>query len=142
MMDASNIEDDDGEINTKEIGNAIEDLNTLINNTKYTTLQTMLTTTTDEGVKAYMVDRLKQIFAREKEYVDKTIGYIVSEHTTAKGWETVSGPSDELLSTTYPALFKEIQKKRTSRMTDKTPYKENPDIDPNLIGYTAFYRDM
>ncbi|MCX6823629.1 MAG: hypothetical protein NT085_00680 [candidate division SR1 bacterium] len=141
MTHASNIENDDGVINENEITNAIEDLNTLISNTKYTKLQTMLTTT-DEGVKAYILDRLKQIFAKEKEYIGKTIGYIVSEHATTTGWESISGPSNEFLKTSYPALFKEIQKQRTTWMTDKTTYNETPDINPNLIGYTAFYRDL
>jgi hypothetical protein len=73
MSHASNIENDDAEINDNEITSAIEDLKTLLG-MKYTTdLETYLDSDNWE-IKTYVVDRLKQIFAREVFYEKMTIG--------------------------------------------------------------------
>ncbi len=136
LSSASNIIDSDWYINDTEINKAIEYLKVLLPNTT-TTLSELrgYLDSTDRSTKTYIVDRLKQIFAKDAWYTGKTLSYIIGQHT---GWEAVTWPSDTELP---KDLLKEMKTQRNTVWSkSKQTYSESPTINPNLIWYTAFYR--
>ncbi|MFA7298480.1 MAG: hypothetical protein WC010_02430 [Candidatus Absconditabacterales bacterium] len=128
------------EIDDEALSLAVTSLEILMSNNKNTPTFTILKGFLDGQngkTKSYIVDRMKQILAREPMYKKMNIGTILTNH---HGWEKVKGPSNVGLPT---ALKIEMQRNRTSLAKDYATekYKTNPTIDPNLIGYTAFYRE-
>ncbi len=84
LDDLSKAETDDGIIDDEEIGKAIVHLESLMAKSAtprtFDGLKTLLDGN-DYNVKAYIVDRFKQILAREpKKYIDQNIGTIVNRH--------------------------------------------------------------
>lgn len=138
----SDAEDNDGEIDDEELAKAIVLFENLISKSKYPASFDSLIWFLhgeNEGVKAYIVDRLKQILAREPNYKNMTIGGILISHST--WWEKVVWPS----KSPFPAdLLKEIKGQRAvfEKKYATTKYSTDPVIDSNLIGYTAFYRPL
>lgn len=129
----------DGEINDDELSQAIVHLEILMTKDKQSPSFTILKWFLDgdkEEVKSYIVDRMKQILAREPLYKISTIGQILTSH---KWREKVKWPSKQ----TIPAnLLKEmkVQRDEVKKTYMSTKFETNPTIDENLIGYTAFYR--
>lgn len=136
LLDASYVSNADGTIDDEEVAKAIEHLEILLSkDKKFDTLKTYLEGT-DEYMKAYIVDRFKQILAKEPLYEKMKIWTILNMH---KWRETVTWPSKTKLPA---ALKKEMQEKR-KMIYDAYKwemYDTDPDIADNLIGYTAFYR--
>lgn len=129
----------DGKIDATDITDAIGHLKTMMSKPKDAATLLALKTYldgNDNAVKSYIVDRFKQILARETYLKKMTVGDIAKWHS---GRDTVKWPSGTALDA---ALIKEMQAKKKTLQTTyaKTPYETAPTVDPNLIGYTAFYR--
>ncbi len=121
-------------IDDKELTDAIWYLQELLPNSWWLIdeLKTYLVSP-DRYTKTYIVDRLKQIFAKEDYYTQgKSLSTIMSWRTKR---ESISWPSGESLK---PALLSEFKQQKNIRA--KETYEIPPHIYPNLIGYTAFYR--
>ncbi len=136
LLDASYVSNADGTIDDEEVAKAIEHLGSLLGkDKKFDTLKTYLEGT-DEYMKAYIVDRFKQILAKEPLYEKMKIWAILNMHAW---WERITWPSKQWLPS---ALRQELQQKRKDIYTAYKwdMYDTDPDIAENLIGYTAFYR--
>lgn len=128
----------DGEIGDNELTHAITNLEKLLkDNTKFDTITSLLGTKTDRATKSYIIDRFKQVLAKEKQYSGKKISTILWWRGDA--WFSMTGPSGEKLPS---ALIHEMKGIRTWWNKDDDVYSENPTIDKTLIGYTAFYRNI
>ena len=81
LSDASSILDNDGAIDDVELGKAIDQLNGLLpqNTTDLTQLHRYLDSN-NWTTKTYIVDRLKQIFAKDSYYEKETIAQILRQH--------------------------------------------------------------
>lgn len=129
------------EIDENEITDAIGHLEDLMrkdrSRTDFTVLKWFLDGNNEE-VKSYIVDRMKQILAREPSYKLLTIWNILGKHGW---WEWVKWPSNMPF---HADLKKEMQGLRDDikKNHGKEPYTTDPIIDPNLIWYTAFYRQL
>lgn len=89
-------------------------------------------------VQAYIVDRCKQIFAKERLYSHSSIGQILTAHKTVKEVLTnLKGPSGEIIPS---ELASELISKRSEWKSSKASFSDTPKQDENLIGYSAFYR--
>ena len=138
LLDAST--SDNGKIDDEQLSLAIVHLEILMakdkNPTTFTTLKWFLDGKNGE-VKSYIVDRMKQILAREPSYKTMTIWAILWSHTW---WEKVSWPTSAL----PVALQTEMKTKRAElkKTYAKEKYSTDPTIDPNLIWFTAFYRPL
>lgn len=121
---------DDGELDT-----AIWYLKELLpkNSIDLEKLDTYLTSG-DWYTKTYVVDRLKQIFAKEDRYTEgKSLSNIIFYGRTWR--KTIAWPSWDTLPSKLITEF-ESQK----QIWQKEKYTSNPEIHPDLIWYTAFYR--
>lgn len=137
-----------GEINDAQLLKAITHLEKILAGQKFTTL-TWLLTNGDSFTKSYIVDRCKQVFARETYYSGKTISYILWRHGDAG--LNMTGPSKEHLSNNLLSELKTIRNnwmkwltyENNQRIKNTTPiYQDNPTPDKSLIWYTAFYRSV
>lgn len=83
LLDISTAGADDGEIDDEELSQAIVHLELLMtkdkNSPSFTVLKGFLDGD-DEEIKSYIVDRMKQILAREPLYKISTIGQILTSH--------------------------------------------------------------
>ncbi len=136
LSSASNVLHGDT-IDEEEIKNAIWYLEILLpdTSTEFVELHWYLESK-DFYTKSYIVDRLKQIFAKDADYTWKQVSYILNRHTST-AWEGLTGPSEEKMPT---ALIKELRTQRAIRAKGTETYSETPTTNPNIIWYTAFYR--
>ncbi len=133
---ASNILDNDWLIDDKEITKAIQYLQILLPNrpTDLITLKQYLNSWT-WYTKSFAVDRLKQIFAKDRWYSGKKISFILEAHNTWR--EKLTWPS----STPLPKeLLDELRWQRNIRKKTPLNYDDSPQQQTNLVWYTAFYR--
>ena len=134
---ASNIIDTNGLIDDTEITKAIEYLQPMLprDNTLITSLNGYLSSS-DWQIKSYVVDRLKQIFAKDAYYSGKTIPYILSRHNNR---QKVTWPSGEFVPQN---LVKEMTTTRIERKNNtQSYYQEHAIPNKNIVWYTAFYRN-
>lgn len=139
MSYSSTILDNDGGIDDVELGKAIEQLQILLpNDTWVIELKWYLDPAkSNRYTKTYIVDRLKQIFAKESYYEGKQLNAIINNQNRLYWRRTVKWPSQESLP---QSLVTEFQKKKLSDERKNT-YYTSPTIYPNLLWYTAFYRN-
>ncbi len=133
---ASNIIDTNGLIDDTEITKAIEYLQPMLrDNTLVAALNEYLSSS-DWQIKSYVVDRLKQIFAKDSYYSGKTISYILSKHNNR---QKVTWPSGQNVPT---SLLQEMTTSRNERKSNtQSYYQEHAIPNKNIVGYTAFYRN-
>jgi len=125
-------------IDTKELNTAINYLRALLPNRHedINQLQWYLNSS-DKYVRTYAINRFKQIFARNARHTaNKNIWEIVRGRN---GREHITWPSKEKLPSNLQKELKE-QHNIWSRSGEK--YNTSVQANPNLIGYTAFYRNF
>lgn len=142
LKSASTAQSPDKLIDAEELTQAITYLEQLLgNNNKFARIKEFLHTD-DRSVKSYVIDRFKQILARENMYHGMKVGSILDMHMRGRHHrDAFTGPSQLPLSDTLKQEMTEARKQLKQHYGSQAYInKSTSHIDTNLIGYTAFYR--
>lgn len=100
---------------------------------------------TDYPTISYILDELKNIFAKETKYTWKVLvknGIPLPPFNRSQKFATeLYGPSKETFSSKLQEELIDAKARTFKQFSDSTKFSETPRKVPNIIGYTAFYRN-